>query len=122
MGSLRPKKNKKGMDVSIERTEVSKETLTVSTMPIFRSSIDQHPVSTTRQKKRPKSLPHRSVPHSELPKASVARRLKNRRKRARSAKAMMEKANRTRLNNSLLRAKLRSKSSRSRNRLSGVES
>jgi hypothetical protein len=77
-------------------------------MPISHSSTDPHPVSTTRLKKPPRSLPPPLVPPFELLKASVARRSRSRMRRTRSVKATMEKANRIRLSNSSLREKLKS--------------
>jgi hypothetical protein len=119
--SLRPKKNKKGMDVSL-LPQVTWITLMCSTTPIFPLSTAQLLVSTTQPKKPPKSSLPQSVPHSEPPKVNEPKRSKNKKRNERSAREMMMEANPTRLNNSLLLEKPRSKSLKSRNKSLGGES
>jgi hypothetical protein len=76
-------------------------------------------VSTIQPKKPPKFSPLPSVPPYEPPKVNVPKKSRSKRRSERSARAMMMEANQTKPNNSSLLEKLKSKSSRSKNRSLG---
>ena len=99
MTSLRPKKNKKGMDVSLLLYLVG-PTLICSTTPTFPLNTAQLLVSTTQPKKPLKSLLPQSAPRSEQPKESERKKSKSKKRNERSAREMMMEANPTKLNNS----------------------
>ena len=99
MVSLRPKKNKKGMDVSL-LLYLGEGMLMYSTTPTFPLSTAQRLVSTTQPKKPLKYLLPPLVPPYEQPKESERKRSKSKKRNERSAREMMMEANLPKLNNS----------------------
>ena len=99
MTSLRPKKNKKGMVVSL-LLYLGEGMLMYSTTPTSPLSTAQLLVSTTQPKKPLKSLLPQSAPRSEQPKESERKKSKSKKRNERSAREMMMEANPTKLNNS----------------------
>jgi len=99
MVSLRPKKNKKGMDVSLLLYHV-RHMLICSTTPTSPSSTAQLLVSTTQRKKPLKYLLPPLVPPYEQPKESERKKSKSKKRNERSARETMMEANPTKLNNS----------------------